>query len=66
LPVPHIPQLLGTPEHDGPSPLPPATDAAKVENFFFKCFDPQAGQVVEPSQAEVRTRISLSFPQSSH
>ena len=64
--MPHMPQFEGVPEHDAASPPPPATDAAKVENFFLRCFDPQAGQVVEPSHEEDRTNISLSFPQSSH
>ena len=64
--MPHIPQFDGVPEQEAASLEPPATDAAKVENFFLRCFDPQEGQVVDPSHEEDRTNNSLSFPQSSH
>lgn len=62
LPVPHIPQDLGTPEQDGADS--PATLEAKVENFLASLFDPQCGQGV-PSQRLERTSTSLSFSQLS-
>ena len=61
LPVPHIPQELGTPEQVGPSPpeLAPATEAAKVERILVRRVEPQAGHGV-PSHWRERTRISFS------
>ncbi len=66
LPVPHIPQELGTPEHDGPSAPPPdapAATAAKDDIFFSRRVDPHFGHTV-PFQFEERTKSSWSFPQS--
>lgn len=66
-PVPQRPQELGVPEQDAPASapgLPPATDAAKVENFLERCWDPHLGQEV-PVQLDERTRISESEPQAS-
>jgi hypothetical protein len=57
---------LGTPEQAAgagvESGAPP--DAAKVENFFSSCVEPQRGHAV-PFQFEERTSTSLSRPQSS-
>jgi hypothetical protein len=58
LPVPHIPQELGVPVHDGSAALPPL-DANK-ENFFESLVEPQLGHLV-PFQSFERTRISLSL-----
>jgi hypothetical protein len=61
-PVPHMPQLLGTPVHWGADS--PATLEAKTESFLCSLVEPQAGQAV-PFQFEERTRISLSLSQAS-
>ena len=67
LPVPHMPQEEGTPLHELPARSaapPPATLAAKVENFFSSRVDPHLGQRV-PFQSLDRTKTSLSLLQAS-
>jgi hypothetical protein len=59
LPVPHIPQELGTPEQVGAAAPPPGLAEANVENFFSSFVEPQPGHFVPPQWLE-RTRISLS------
>ena len=64
--MPHIPQELGVPLHEGASPalsLPP--EEANTESFFESRVEPQWGHSV-PFHSIERTRISLSrshFPQ---
>ena len=62
MPVPHRPHDDGVPLHVAPSPAPPCTDAANVENFFDNVVEPQCGHGV-PFQSEDRTRTSLSRSQ---
>lgn len=60
LPVPHIPQELGTPlQEAGARLVVPAVAEAKVENFFASFAEPQCGHFV-PSRSLERTRISVS------
>jgi hypothetical protein len=59
LPVPHIPQELGTPVHESP-PLDPAMAEANEENFFSIFAEPQFGHLV-PVQSLDRKSISLSL-----
>jgi len=54
-----MPQELGTPLHDGASPPPPATEAAKVERILVNWVEPQSGQGV-PCQSLERTKTSFS------
>jgi hypothetical protein len=61
-PVPHIPQLFGTPVHCGADS--PATLDANTESFLCNFVDPHTGHFV-PVQFVERTRISLSFSHSS-
>lgn len=52
------------PEQAAPSPPPPGTDAAKVENFLLNRVDPQWGHGV-PFQSDERTKTSLSRSHAS-
>ena len=61
--MPHMPQELGLPEHDGADSSPPLLEA-KTESFFCNFFEPHFGQGV-PSHLLERTKISESFPHFS-
>ena len=63
LPVPHLPQEVGTPEQLAPASSPAALEA-NTESFFCNFTEPQCGQGV-PSQALERTSTSLSRRQAS-
>jgi hypothetical protein len=61
-PVPHIPQELGVPVHEGAGAESALPLDANTENFFVSFGEPQSGHLV-PFQSLDRTNTSLSCSQ---